>query len=194
MIKLDIIQLARRSLQRPSTPSSTSSAPGNSAALVDVEQSPTTLVGEPPVSLTRETVYIVHSFKWHIVRLDPSSPTSHHRRASAPSTSSASADFSGPRRAHHPRRRRATGELQRPRRRSFRQRESPSARRRGASMGPVPVPETRYQCRSRGCQDDTGPETSFGRGELTDRCRWRSLPREGRPTAGLSHRRNSRGC
>src|SRR5690606_10372442 len=65
---------------------------------------------------------------------------------------------------------------------------------KGLRMGPVPVPETRYQCRSRGCQDDTGPETSFGRGELTDRCRWRSLHREGPPNASPSHRRNSPEC
>src|SRR5690606_6450458 len=93
---------------------------------------------------------------------------------------------------HHPRRRRATGELQRPLSTEFQAKGKPLRRvPEGLRMGPVPVPETRYQCRSRGCQDDTGPETSFGRGELTDRCRWRSLPREGLPTEGLSHRRNS---
>lgn len=91
-----------------------------------------------------------------------------------------------------PRRRRAADELQRPLSTAFQAERKPlRSGPKGLRMGPVPVPETRYQCRSRGCQDDTGPETSFGRGELTHRCRGRSPQREGHPTEGLSHRRSS---
>src|SRR5690606_8569115 len=148
-------QLARRSLQRPSTPSSTLSAPGNSAALVDVEQSPTTLVDEPPVSLTRETVYIVNNFKWHIVRLDPSSATSSRRSPTAlddverfsfpnapfvdePRQTSA-LDVEPLRRAPTPRRRRATGELQRPLSTEF------QAKRKPLSAPPRGFVWVRYQ-------------------------------------------------
>src|SRR5690606_8595516 len=64
----------------------------------------------------------------------------------------------------------------------------------GLLRGPAPGLETRYRRRSHSRYRDTGPETGFGGGELTDRCRWGSLQRgPDRPTAGLSHRRNSRG-
>lgn len=63
----------------------------------------------------------------------------------------------------------------------------------GLPCGPAPGLETRYRRRSHSSYRDTGPETGFGGGELTRR-RWRSLQRgPDRPTAPLSHHRNSRG-
>src|SRR5690606_10722741 len=109
------------------------SAPGNSAALVDVEQSPTTLVGELPVSLTREIVDNANSFQSPNPADEPLPPstsgeqtrhreTQRTRRRAARSAATAIHQRHHPHRAPGvPRRRRATtDELQRPRRRALR--------------------------------------------------------------------------